>query len=145
MYGQTDDSQPTATATASPTLFPSPTPTSTPATQTTLHVGDLDGTSTPARNRWDATVSILIHDGGAVPMANVTVSGNWDGGAAGDGSCLTDSTGHCEITLSRLRTTVIGVTFAVTDVVHPVGIYHAAENHDPDGDSDGTTIAIQQP
>lgn len=145
VYGQTDDSQPTATATASPTLFPSPTPTSTPAAQTTLHVGDLDGTSTPARNRWDATVSILIHDGGAVPMANVTVSGNWDGGAAGDGSCLTDSTGHCEITLSRLRTTVIGVTFAVTDVVHPVGIYHAAENHDPDGDSDGTTIAIQQP
>jgi hypothetical protein len=37
------------------------------------------------------------------------------------------------------------VTFTVTAVTHPVMQYAPFLNHDPDGDSNGTTIVISRP
>jgi hypothetical protein len=33
----------------------------------------------------------------------------------------------------------------VSDLTHPTLVYRSADNTDPDGDSDGTTIAVNKP
>jgi hypothetical protein len=33
-------------------------------------------------------------------------------------------------------------TFAITSVTHAAETYRSGDNHDPDGDTDGTTIAV---
>jgi hypothetical protein len=37
------------------------------------------------------------------------------------------------------------VTFAVDGVAHSSLTYDATDNHDPDGDSDGTSITVSKP
>jgi hypothetical protein len=37
------------------------------------------------------------------------------------------------------------VTFTVSDVSHATHTYQLADNHDPDGDSDGTQIVVYKP
>jgi hypothetical protein len=37
------------------------------------------------------------------------------------------------------------VTFTVQDVAHATFAYQAADNADPDGDSDGTAISVNKP
>ena len=37
------------------------------------------------------------------------------------------------------------VTFAVTGVAKESAVYDSSANHDPDGDSDGTSITIYKP
>ncbi len=39
----------------------------------------------------------------------------------------------------------IKVTFTVQDVAHPAFVYQPADNADPDGDSDGTSITVSRP
>jgi hypothetical protein len=36
-------------------------------------------------------------------------------------------------------------SFTVTSLSHPTLAYDPAANHDPDGDSDGTTISVLKP
>jgi hypothetical protein len=36
------------------------------------------------------------------------------------------------------------VTFTVNGIAHATLAYAAGENHDPDGDSDGTTITVSK-
>ena len=40
-----------------------------------IHIGDLDGTSMSNGPIWTATVTITVHDGAHVPVANAVVSG----------------------------------------------------------------------
>lgn len=169
----TDTAAPTATATPIPTATPTPTSTATPppadtptptpadpptptATPTeppptatpaavSIHVGDLDASATDARNRWNAAVAILVHDADEGPVAGAHVSGVWSEGATGAASCTTDSTGRCEVALAGIKDNVAGVTFTLSDVALAGAVYAPADNHDPDGDSDGTTIRVTQP
>jgi hypothetical protein len=139
---------PTKTFTLTPTrtVTPTRTPTVTPASGLAIHAGDLDGSiSAGYLSRWNATVRVTVHDASEAPVAGATVSGNWSGGATGSGSCVTDSAGQCSITLSNIRGTVSSVTFSVSSLTYPAGTYHAAANHDPDGDSSGTAITIYRP
>jgi hypothetical protein len=69
-------------------------------------------------------VTITVHDGSHTPVANATVSGAWTSG--GTGSCTTNPYGQCTVS------TVVNVT-------HATLTYGAADNHDPDGDSNGTS------
>jgi len=82
---------PTATQPAGPT----PTRTPTAIATMTMHVGDLDGSSTRQSNRWKAIVTITLHDASHNPLAKATVTGTWSNGATGTASCTTGSNGQC--------------------------------------------------
>ena len=60
-----------------------------------VHVGDLDGTATAARNKWNATVTITVHDSGHSPITGVAVTGVWNDGASA--SCTTSADGRCAV------------------------------------------------
>jgi PKD repeat protein len=112
----------------------------------TVHVGDLEGSSADApRGRWEATVTITVHDGDEAPVYNALVEGAWSDGASGGVLCLTDESGQCSVTKSGLKGNVPSVTYSVVDITNAPGAYAAGDNHDPDGDSNGTTIIVGQP
>lgn len=108
-----------------------------------VHMGDLDGSATPSTlSRWRATVVLTVHDATDAPRGGVTVRGTWDGGSTV--SCVTNSAGTCSVTKlfsnSKTRT-----TFAVTRLSLSGYTYDAGANHDPDGDSTGTSIVVLRP
>jgi len=112
-----------------------------------MHVGDLDGSSTWAWGKWlwRATVTIEVHDANHNPVANATVSGTWSGGYSGSAQCTTGSDGRCSITTGYIWRWNTTTTFTVDDVTHASYTYQPGDNHDPDGDSDGTSITISRP
>ena len=153
--GPTPTRTPTMTATLAASLTPSRTPTlsstatRTPSltatsTSTIMHIGDLDGSSSGS-GKWTATVTITVHDANHNPVANATVSGNWSNGASGSSSCTTNSNGSCTVSKSDIRRGRNSVTFTVNNVTRPASTYTSANNHDPDGGSNGTRIVIPRP
>jgi hypothetical protein len=65
-------------------------------------------------------VTVTIHDGSPDSLSGATVSGNWSGG--------------------------FSVTFTITGVTHAsLTTYDAQANHDPDGDSEGTSVTVIRP
>ncbi|MCH8183599.1 MAG: S8 family serine peptidase [Proteobacteria bacterium] len=108
-----------------------------------VHVGDLDGTSTPSGSRrWIASVTIMVHGANELPVAGANVSGDWSRGSA-SGSCTTGADGTCTVstgTMSRWRRSI---AYTVEDITGST--YDPDANHDPDGDSDGTTITFSRP
>jgi subtilisin family serine protease len=137
---------PTATPTPLPTFTATPTPTMTPTSApATLHIGDLDRSSVKSGTKWNGTVTIYVHDTNHQPVAGATVYGKWSNGATGNVSCVTNSSGFCAITKTGLKTSVASITFTVTNMTHPGFTYQASSNHDPDGDSNGTTIIVLKP
>ena len=109
----------------------------------TVHVGDLDGTSARIGARWQATVTLTAHDGDHATLPGVTFTGHWSGDVAG--SCTTGANGQCNIVSGLFNRTRTKVTFAATDASVGGYTYDPAANHDPDGDSNGTTITINRP
>jgi PKD repeat protein len=98
----------------------------------TAHVAGLDGQGLPGRrDRWDAIVTITVHDQNHLPLANAEVTGSWSDGATGSMSCTTDATGQCSITKGNLKSSVGSVTFTVDDVLHTTYSYNPSDNHDP--------------
>ena len=137
---------PTATPTATPTSTSTPTPTETPISST-MHVGDLDGSSawTTGSAWWKPTVTITVHDADHSLVANAEVSGSWSDGYSGSTSCITDGNGQCSVTTSEeIHKNTASVNFTVDDVTDTL-TYQSSDNHDPDGDSDGTQITVNKP
>jgi hypothetical protein len=131
-------------STPTPTATMPPTPTATP--NPTDHVGDLDGSTSPANGgKWNAFITITVEDANHNPVANATVSGSWSNGANGSGSCITDANGQCTITKNNINKNSSSATFTVTGVTHATYTYTSGDNHDPDGDSDGTAITVTKP
>ena len=122
-----------------------PTPTSGPGITTTMHMGDLDGTSSSQGNRWTATVTITVHDANHNPLANVNVTGKWSNGATGTGSCTTGSNGQCSISKADIGGGKNRVTFTINNLNRNGYTYTSASNHDPDGSSNGTRIVVRKP
>ena len=146
--GPPPTAEPTATPTPEPTATPTPEPTPTPPPSgDTMHVGDLDGSSQWLGwgFKWRADVTITVHDANHNPVANATVNGTWSDPASGSDSCTTDASGTCTMSSAKLRSRTSSVTFTVDDVTHATLTYDPADNHDPDGDSDGTSITINRP
>lgn len=118
---------------------------STAAPSTDIHVGDLDSHGVKLqKGKWKAIVTITIHDGSHNPVANATVSGdfNQNGTFVGSFTCTTDGTGTCSIDSGQLPGKQGKATFTVTGVSHGTLTYDATANHDPDGDSNGTSITV---
>jgi hypothetical protein len=138
---------PTSTAIApTPTFTPIP-PTPTVVADTSLHVGDLDGGSdwVYRRRLWQARVSVAVHDANHNPLSGATVSAAWSGGYSGSDQCITGSDGSCTFTTGDIRRKNANVSFTVNDVTLSTFQYEPVLNHDPDGDSNGTTITIAKP
>lgn len=109
-------------------------------------MGDLDGSGAAAeRNRWEATVTITVHDAGEDPVQNETVEGAWSDGATGGAPCTTDASGQCSVTKGNIKGNSASVTFTVNNVSLAGSTYDAGANHDPDGDSNCTAITVAQP
>jgi len=136
----------TATRTVTPTTTRTPTATRTPtSTSITMHVGDLDRSSTTQNGRWTANVTITVHDANHSPVANATVSGTWSNGASGTASCTTGSNGQCSVSISNISKGQSNVTFTVNTITRASSTYTSANNHDPDGDSNGISIVVARP
>lgn len=113
---------------------------------TKMHVGDLDGSSTNQGSTWTAIVSITVHDANENPVADATVSGTITyNGNSTSVSCLTDNSGQCSVSKSGIPKKNGSATFTVSNVTHQTLPYDANANHDPDGDSNGTSIAVNKP
>jgi PKD repeat protein len=124
-----------------------------------MHVGDLDPDVIiirPGQNneRWDAIVRITVHDathllpveGATVSVEGTRTNSNNGNVSTGSFACITAADGTCQVSW-RINPFNFedSVTFTVLDVTHASLNYVAGANHDPDGDSDGTTIVVTRP
>jgi hypothetical protein len=104
-----------------------------------IHVSDLDGAGTPVQSKWNATVTISVHDNSHLPVAGVAVTGVWHDGTSS--TCTTAGDGRCVvIKAGLLKTATAG--FSASVLIHPTFAYTAGGNHDPDADSNGTAISF---
>jgi len=117
------------------------------STETVIHVGDLEGLSviTGPGGKWEATVTITVHDQSGAPVLGATVTGTFSNGTSGTFTSLpTGSDGIATIMRSNINKNTDSVTFTVDDVTHSVFTYNSGDNHDDEGDSNGTTIVINK-
>jgi thermitase len=115
-----------------------------PPPATVAHVGDLDGLASASQGgRWTATVTIAVHDAAHGPVGGITVAGSWSGGASGGSSCVTAGAGgQCQVS-KQMQKNAASATFSVTGLTGAT--YAAGSNHDPDGDSNGSTVTVAKP
>jgi len=119
--------------------------TPTPPPANPLHCGDLDGTSSNSgKNSWKATVVVTMHDGNHAPVQGATVFIQWGGGASGAANLTTDANGRCTFTSGNISKSSPSATLSITGAGHATLTYSAA-NHDPDSDSNGTSIIVNKP
>jgi hypothetical protein len=108
-----------------------------------MHVGDLDGTAARAVNRrWTATVTIGVQDGDDAMLGGVVVSASWQGGTSA--TCTTDANGACSVS-RQFQNSRTSASLTVNNLSKSGYAYQPLANHDPDGDSDGTTISVERP
>ena len=107
-----------------------------------VHVGDLDGVSVNLKGDWRADVTVTIHDEQDDPVKGATVA--FARTAGGTTTCTTHESGRCVVSSPAVRKKVGSVTFTVTDVSLEGETYQSGDNHDPDGDSNGTTIVVSK-
>ena len=113
------------------------------ATGLVLHVGDLDGTGTTVTaTRWRAQVTVTVHDALHNKIAGVMVNGIWTGNVSA--SCVTNQKGSCTVS-QRFARKKTSVQFAVSNMHASGDSYDSSANHDPDTDSNGTTITVTRP
>jgi hypothetical protein len=113
-----------------------------------IHVGDLDGRTSRSGNTWSATVEILVHDADHNPFNGATVVGHWSQIGLNSDTCTTGElggNGTCIVLFPSLKRTVSFVNMTVVSVTYAGKTYDRAFNHDPDGDSNGTTIRLVRP
>jgi PKD repeat protein len=104
-----------------------------------MHIGDLDATTTSQQKSRSALVSITVHTSKHTPLGSALVSASWSDGTLA--SCITDLNGYCAIG-RQYSTSKHTPSLSVTGVSKEKYVYTPAVNHDPDGDSNGTRIAI---
>ena len=133
----------TATDAAGNQSAPSASASATPSAPPKLHVGDLDATSAKVKNGWTTMAAVTVQQTGETPAGGATVAYTWSTGATG--TCVTPSTGLCQVKSPILKSTLASVTLRVTNVTKSGFSYDPMLNHDPDGSSNGTTMAVTRP
>jgi len=144
----TDDDNATDTDTVSITVSPPP------PTSDTIHVHDLDDVSQKlAKGAWKGVVNVAIRDTAEGFVFGFTVSGTFsqngwsanfsctDGGAGDSDGTLN---GVCQFDSGQLPSNHGKATFTVTSVSLAGYTYDGSDNHDADGDSNGTTIQLSK-
>jgi hypothetical protein len=89
-------------------------------------------------------VTVLVHDLNHKVVSSATVLGTWSNNPGVVRNCTTNRKGTCTL-MSDTLTTAATVTFTVTGISHASLSYNVALNHDPEADSNGTTITISRP
>jgi len=113
-------------------------------TITTIHVSDLDGSTSSSWWSWSANATITVQDQSNQPVSNATVSGGWSSGS-GNSQCVTNASGRCTVNSGSLWTFFSSsTTYTVNNIVHGSHDYRPQDNTDPDGDSNGTSITISR-
>ena len=109
-----------------------------------VHIGDLDATSTNlAKGQWKAQVTARVHDSGHNPVAGATVAGKFtQGGWTKLVSCVTDAAGACTADSGAFPSKATTASYSVTNVSYGSALYQSSANHDPETDSNGTTIGL---
>lgn len=88
-------------------------------------------------------MTITVHNGDEALTGRVVVSAVWEDGTTA--SCKTGtSSGSCSITRRFPNSTPVR-SFTVTNLTLSGYVYGSSSNHDPDGESDGTTIVVSRP
>jgi len=110
-----------------------------------LHVHDLDGSGmSEPRGSWHAKVWVFVHDDQGSPVPNATVSYDWSFASA-EPLCVTDGTGWCSVRSDSARKgSTKSITLTVIHISHSTLAY-SGNNHDSDGDSNGTAITVNRP
>lgn len=130
----------TATPVATPTRTAAPVATPTAAAPAAgVHLGNINGAIAGSR-AWRAQVAVWVHDANDRPVRGATVSGRWNGWS--NGTCVTNASGYCTLSSPRYSTSSRYTIFYVTDVRSSAGAYVSARNHDDDGSSTGTAMAL---
>lgn len=111
-----------------------------PAPANTSHIGDLDGSRKIGTSSWTARVVIVVHDGDENRLGGAVVSYEWGDGAVG--TCTTNTKGRC--TASRKVALSTGSTTVTIVSITSPNAYQPSANHDVDGSSSGTSIAISK-
>jgi hypothetical protein len=109
----------------------------------TVHVGDLDAVTVKGSGTWQATVTIRIDTSAHAPRSGASVRGVWGNGL--NATCTTAAAGTCSVGSGSLPRKIQSTTFRVTSVTIGDLTYDSTANHDPDGSSNGTQIAINRP
>lgn len=104
-----------------------------------IHIGDLDGSTVNQGSTWMARVAIIVHDENHSFVDGATVQGVWSGGYAGADSCSTVG-GQCFVETGSMPKRNGAANFVVTGILGET--YQAGANHDPDADSDGSSITV---
>jgi hypothetical protein len=113
-----------------------------------IHIGDLDAFPSNDGTTWSATVEITVHDAAHNPLNGATVVGTWNRGGLNSDTCTSGDlggNGTCIVLFPNLKRSVKSVSFSVASVTMAGKTYVPASNHDPDGDSNGTTIKVNRP
>jgi PKD repeat protein len=114
-----------------------------PDPEGTLHVADLDGTSSSGKGQaWTANVTITVVDETGSPLSGASVTGGWDTG--GSSTCTTTAGGSCTVSASVNGKKATTASYTVGDVTLTGFVYDAASNADPESDSNGTTIVVSR-
>ena len=107
-----------------------------------MHVGDLDAYAyVMPKASLAVRITVTLHDKEHRPIVNATVNGLWWSGT--EGWCTTGPTGQCDVWAPTPVKRDTTVSFTVQSVAHVMYVY-LPPNHDPDGDSDGTTIVFNR-
>lgn len=130
-------SQPKETPTPQPTEAPAPIVAPAPSG---VHVGDLDSSVRTVGKRVKVAIEVRVHHPAHGPVVGATVSGRWTDDP-GTVSCVTGPDGACVVETGPLAPPG-SVGFTVLGVVFEADPYQPALNHDPDGDSQGTSISV---
>jgi len=111
----------------------------------TMHVGDLDADIVLAnKNRWCAVFTVKIEDSSENPVSGADVSFSLSGAQSGSGQVTTGSDGTASYQTGWINGSG-SMTFTVNDVTLATYTYSPGDNHDPDEDSDGTSITASEP
>jgi hypothetical protein len=88
-----------------------------------------------------------VRDSNQNPVAGAGLFYTWSNNRSNN--CTTGSNGQCSLTSDRfMNAAVNSISLTVDNVSHEqvlVYSYQPAGNTDPDGDSNGTTITVNQP
>ena len=137
-YTATDGSATSNVATVSITVNAAP-------PSNPFHIGDLDASASKSGKTWTAHVTIRVDNAAHAALSGVLVTGTWSNGATGTVSCTTTTAGTCTVQKAKIATTVASVRFTVTGASRSGFTYTPASNHDPETDSNGTTIVVVRP
>ena len=105
-----------------------------------MHIGDLDRWTSTYQSSWSAFVTVEVHNAAHQTLLYATVAGVWSDGTVD--SCDTSAVGRCTFARQSLPKKTASLTFTVQKVTRSAYAYAPAANHDPDGDSNGTTIVV---